>query len=1267
MNATHLYFFFWNYEPVPAVENYTGWETQSVGDDGEGVDSLHTQGTITTTDPRSGDAAFKSSGTSSAASSCEQMQPRAATGGHLTNWDEDISYSQTYFRLNTVPTTNAISLLTAASGTNLKADACITPARKIRIYGGGSTQIGSDSTTVVDADKWVGIRFKVGTGATAPYEVQLDTVGDGSWVTELSGTANLGVTQNDFVMVGRYLNYGSDTWDIDFDDFILSRFGWIDDADRVAQLNPDKAGTYLDGTAIPATSYPYERWNETPHDGVSSYIYSQTFGHQHTSLMEALQQRGEPGAGGTGTVIRAVKAHTVSASLGTAPTRVLLRSGTTDSETTDYTQNTTYSTLEKILETDPDTSAAWTVAGLNAIEVGFHHRSASQIRFTKAAAMVLYGVGGPDRRRVAGFESGSQEAEITVGSIEASSSQSHTGSYALRSYATGTATGWARVSEWRGAQNYFNPSIANPNVALWCHLDSSELVLTNVEYWAEFRTTSVRKLTLQLNASRQIILKEAVGTTLGTTTEALTLDTWHCIELYFESSATGRYTLRLDGEVVLTGRGSFGTTGLQEIYLGKTVNTSSKGFVMFYDDLVIDESARVGIYSRVKRMVQDANGAETDFTGQNNKWDDVKEVPHDSDTTYIEAATAGDIYTSTVESASTAGISGTIGCVQVHMVCKAPDVDLPQDRAVIRSGGTTYESDAGSTVGSSYVRHGETWPQDPDTSADWTLSALDTIEPGVKCHFYSRKVRCTQIICEVEFNDPDYVDEAGVSDTFTGAHEVMGYIAGTPTGGHEIMGYLAGTSTGGHEVMQSLLDTFTGGHEALQGVIDTFSGAHEVGEEYMAGTMTGAHEVMGWLAETLAGGHEALQYVADQFTGAHETLGWMAAPFTAFHEAAGYLASPFTGGHEAIGQAAVDNTFDGKHESMLSLLNTFDGGQEALQGVLDQFTGAHEIRGYVAGALDGAHEVMGWITLQASGGHEAMKTLEETYDGGHEAQQNLTDTFDGGHEAAAQITDTFTGAHEAQGYIAGALDGGHEAQQSLLDTFAGAHEAVQGLVGSFAGAHEVMGWLDPTFTGAHEVVSEDEPVSDTFTGGHEVMGWLDPTFSGGHESMQPLEQSFTGEHEALLGVLNQFTGAHEILGWLSKQAAGGHEAMSPIADTFSGGHESMQPVQDTFDGGHEASQFLQDQFTGAHEAEQGAEPVSDTFTGAHEARFTGGVHIAMDAEQIIKWSFDSTNNALRTVTTGAASGDHGTHLDWRQVIKSVYNAATNKLRVTTVT
>lgn len=52
-----------------------------------------------------------------------------------------------------------------------------------------------------------------------------------------------------------------------------------------------------------------------------------------------------------------------------------------------------------------------------------------------------------------------------------------------------------------------------------------------------------------------------------------------------------------------------------------------------------------------------------------------------------------------------------------------------------------------------------------------------------------------------------------------------------------------------------------------------------------------------------------------------------------------------------------------------------------------------------------------------------------------------------------------------------------------------------------------------------------------------------------------------------------------------------------------------------------------------------------------------------DAEQIIGRVYDATNHALIVNTPGVASGNSGTTLDWRQVIKKVFDKSTGRLKV----
>lgn len=57
---------------------------------------------------------------------------------------------------------------------------------------------------------------------------------------------------------------------------------------------------------------------------------------------------------------------------------------------------------------------------------------------------------------------------------------------------------------------------------------------------------------------------------------------------------------------------------------------------------------------------------------------------------------------------------------------------------------------------------------------------------------------------------------------------------------------------------------------------------------------------------------------------------------------------------------------------------------------------------------------------------------------------------------------------------------------------------------------------------------------------------------------------------------------------------------------------------------------------------------------------------ASDPLRMLKSLYDPTRNALRLVDAGAASGQAGTEMDWRQVIAACYDRDNNKLRIVQV-
>jgi hypothetical protein len=74
---------------------------------------------------------------------------------------------------------------------------------------------------------------------------------------------------------------------------------------------------------------------------------------------------------------------------------------------------------------------------------------------------------------------------------------------------------------------------------------------------------------------------------------------------------------------------------------------------------------------------------------------------------------------------------GTIYAVQVNTAVRKDDVGNRKVKPLLKTGGTTYEGPE-SKLYSDYIYVGEIWPQNPNTSADWTLSQVNAVQTGIK-------------------------------------------------------------------------------------------------------------------------------------------------------------------------------------------------------------------------------------------------------------------------------------------------------------------------------------------------------------------------------------------------------------------------------------------------------------------------------------------------------------------------------------------------------
>jgi hypothetical protein len=227
------------------------------------------------------------------------------------------------------------------------------------------------------------------------------------------------------------------------------------------------------------------------------------------------------------------------------------------------------------------------------------------------------------------------------------------------------------------------------------------------------------------------------GATLLATTSGLGLltDAWYYCELKVKcNSSTGTYEVRLGEAIILSNTGKNTKAGTHDYHNGFSLKTSYARAI--YDDLyVLDSSGSVNTTflgnMRVVTIQPDAAGDSTQFTPDSgDNYARVNEAVCDDDTSYVEDTVSGnsDLY----NYAALSGITGGIKGIAVVADCRETDATNFSIVLPCKSGATTSDGSALAIGTTSYTAKRRIIETDPDTSAAWTASAINSAQFGVK-------------------------------------------------------------------------------------------------------------------------------------------------------------------------------------------------------------------------------------------------------------------------------------------------------------------------------------------------------------------------------------------------------------------------------------------------------------------------------------------------------------------------------------------------------
>jgi hypothetical protein len=262
----------------------------------------------------------------------------------------------------------------------------------------------------------------------------------------------------------------------------------------------------------------------------------------------------------------------------------------------------------------------------------------------------------------------------------------------------------------------------------WTDLPTSRIV-------CQFQDVGTTQVDLRTNASGQFYFTRNGTVIGGTSTAGLQTGTWNYYEVSvtFATGTAGSATLKINGVTALTVTG-VNTSATGDAYANRVTFGLSNAWDFYVDDVYCCDNTTSQNNTflgdvRVYALLPSGAGASTQWTpnGATSNYQCVNTSPA-ATTKYVSSATPGqiDLYTLPTISAANA-----IDAVQIDYYAEKDDSGTRIIESVVQSG-STQATGAQNALGTSYGFFSDIFPNDPNTSAPWTLAAINALQVGVE-------------------------------------------------------------------------------------------------------------------------------------------------------------------------------------------------------------------------------------------------------------------------------------------------------------------------------------------------------------------------------------------------------------------------------------------------------------------------------------------------------------------------------------------------------
>ncbi len=264
-------------------------------------------------------------------------------------------------------------------------------------------------------------------------------------------------------------------------------------------------------------------------------------------------------------------------------------------------------------------------------------------------------------------------------------------------------------------------------------------------------STSVQIAVIVNNATRTLsIIRGTSATVLGTSSYVLPTAAYVYLELKWKinnSISSNDVILYADGVDILNLAAATDTQATANAYitnfkLGResSVTDAGSAATWFIDDFYwldltgsVNNAAKgpVRVVTLVPTAVGNSSQLVNNSGNSTNNFNRVDEIPHNTDTDYVETSTPGN--KDTYGYGDTPSTTNTIHAIAKNTIAKKTDASARTFKHQTRIGSTDYEG-AEITLNTSYTNHQEVSEVSPATAIAFTKAEIDAAEFGSKCH-----------------------------------------------------------------------------------------------------------------------------------------------------------------------------------------------------------------------------------------------------------------------------------------------------------------------------------------------------------------------------------------------------------------------------------------------------------------------------------------------------------------------------------------------------